>query len=267
MAVLDLENQAGLLAEIEDFGSTVLTNKVKEFLITTNVQNFWESDQSWLPDVEIFQKFDELASSYYTHYRAYHACRPRSVKSFYENGFIGQNSNQLAKEFKDIFSDVDQVVLQSIIENCARRGELERGEICFATSPKNLVERDGHYLIYGSEYIQAMTRELCEKKISSEDYMLRLKNYGRPTLFEVNVPQENIQSSQRIRFSGLLIAFWGKNILGVQDLIDYQCFSSHSDIPPENIMTHFHPAVICDPLNENSAYKSENIICDVCGKA
>jgi hypothetical protein len=268
MAVLDLENQAGLLAEIEDFGSTVLTHEVKEFLIATKVQKCWKDNLLWLPDRQIFDEFHELAYHYYTHHKGYHACCPVSVKSYFEKGFLVQEPNQLVEDFKKIFSDLDSLLIQRVVEDCELHGYNERGKVFFSTNSEYLLNHGGgSFLIYGSEYLQAMARILCEKELHNENFMLRLKNRGYPTVFEVNVPRESIPSERLEWISKVLIAFWGNNIIGIQDPIEDGGFASHSDIAPENIVSHLHPAVIRDPLNENSEYKSENITCDVCREA
>lgn len=126
----------------------------------------------------------------YTHIRTYHACRPIQVEDYLKNGircidkesalkdallrikskYVSEEEiqNEFMKEWKD-FHDMHKRVWLAVNKNVF---------FCGA----------GHYLIYGSEFINALAMKLgCRSS---------LQKSGIPTIFQCDIPLEDINIEQ-----------------------------------------------------------------------
>jgi len=106
-----------------------------------------------------------------------------------------------------------------------------------------LLEFANHYLLYGSEYITAIAAGLSRKY--GHDYTQYLKNFGRPTVFELEIPLTWLTKSD------LRVLAWQMSLAAFNDaiarLVDFTV-TLHRGIPPEYIKSHTHPKVMQDTL-------------------
>lgn len=127
-----------------------------------------------------------LIDGTYTHIRAYHACRPISIDDYLLNGIRPISYESALDEVKS------RVVCKWVSENTAVEKFNEEWndfddihkKVWLEMNKNLLLEAASHYLIYGSEFINALAMQLgCRN---------RLKKIGVPTIFHCNIPIEDI---------------------------------------------------------------------------
>lgn len=256
MNILDWRKKEEWLSSINEYAGDLIGDDLLVKIRSKKVKGCWSDDMSWLPDEEIVAALEIRFKEYYSHVKSFHGCRPIDVRSYYEKGLLGQNGSLLESQFRKIFEDVSgDLVEKAILDSDDRRSD-EKGKIFFVCDDRNLIEDCGHYLIQGSEYIMAMAASLCRFDGSGEDYKLRLRKAGIPTIFEVDIPLEQVPSNQINELVRTILATWGTNNLFPKDIHDYDMsFVLHSDVNPKNISSHSHPKKINDPHFYNSQYR------------
>ncbi len=264
--VLDWRKRLSWLGSIRHYAGHVLTLELRQHLSQERPQ-CWSDNLSWLPDYEyIFPEFLNSLISYYTHFKGFHGCRPLRVANYHEHGLLGQNSSILEGLFKEIFSDLPAQELEGVISQFERRGNQERGAIWLVGDDRYLVKECGHYLIQGSEYLMALAAHL-DNPPDGEDYRFRLRNYGVPTILEVDIPVELVSPSQHAELAKMILSEWGQ--LASRRPLFFgdtpPCYVIRHDIPPEYIRGHYHPGLIIDPHQGHRLYSNPVSTCDVCG--
>src|SRR5919205_705887 len=138
---------------------------VKEFK-SDNKLEILSDNIGWLEEVvrrvNPLPKFDRLEDElterlvrYYSAVRAFHACRPLDVSSYYEQGLIPLDPGKAASDFKrhllcGDFPELDESDLDSVIKDTTL--DTIEGRVYFNLDERLLIEQCGHYLLYGSEY-------------------------------------------------------------------------------------------------------------------
>lgn len=138
-----------------------------------------------LEEIKKSQKIN-LIDGTYTHIRAYHACRPISIDDYLLNGIRPISYESALDEVKS------RVVCKWVSENTAVEKFNEEWndfddihkKVWLEMNKNLLLEAASHYLIYGSEFINALAMQL--------GYRNRLKKIGVPTIFHCNIPIEDI---------------------------------------------------------------------------
>ena len=158
----------------------------------------------------------------YTHLRAFHACRPIKLSDYLDNGI-------LPISYKSALQDVrDRVVCDYVSEEDAilkfqeEWSEFEdiHKRVWLQMNKDLLLDTTSHYLIYCSEFINALAMQLgCRDK---------LKQIGIPTIFFCDIPVEDIvpttlRDIQNVFNSGDTydISFAVDKVLP-QDIVDYE---------------------------------------------
>ncbi|MCS4306289.1 hypothetical protein M2404_000612 [Rheinheimera pacifica] len=263
--IFDWRQRRSWLASIRYYAGHVLTPELRTYLIQKRPE-CWSDDVSWLPDAKyILPELTRSLTSYYTHFKGFHGCRPLNLRSYYENGLIGQNSEFLCNMFREIFYDVPQEEVENVISQFADRGSAERGVMWLVGSDRFLVEECGHYLIQGSEYLMSLAANLSHSP-NSEDYSRRLRKYGIPTVLEVDIPVSMLSLSQRTELAKMILSEWGqlltRRLLSLRD--DPPCYVIRQNIPSEYLRNHYHPNRITDPHKGRSIYINRHMTCDMC---
>lgn len=263
--VLDWRKRRSWLASIPYYAGDLLSAEITQELVQERPE-CWSDNFSWLPYSEdILPEFVQRLTTYYSHFKGFHGCRPSSVRSYYERGLLGQNSDFLCDNFRQIFSDVPKKHLEAAIGQLFDRINSERGRSWFIGCDKYLLRYCGHYLIQGSEFVMSLAAQL-HRSATGEDYRFRLRNYGTPTIFEVDIPVSLIPQEQHLAVAKMILSEWGQLIsrrpLGFGD--EPPCYVVRQDIPPECIRDHIHPAKIEDPHKSRLTYVNLLRTCDFC---
>lgn len=191
---LDWRNRRSWLNSIRFYANDLLTEEVREFLQRERPK-CWSDDLAWLPDHErLVPAFSGRMSQYYTHVKAFHGCRPDSLASYYEQGLLGQDGQQIAKKFREIFADVITLDVDRAIEQSSSGAE--PGQIFLSADDRKMIDGFGHYAISGSEYLLGLAAKLPPAN-SGEDYRLRLRKIGIPICVRGRYPHHISDSSSK----------------------------------------------------------------------
>lgn len=265
MNLLDWRNKKEWISAISVYAGDIINENLVEKIRSSDLEGCWSDDMSWLQDEDIVDCFRERLLTHYSHVKAFHGCRPISVRSYYDNGFLGQNKGSIEKQFRELFSDVESNLVEQAISDLNERGISEKGKIYFVCSELDLIECSGHYLIQGSEYIMAMAASLCRLSSASEDYRFRLREAGIPTVFEVNIPISQIPWQQINGLVKVILASWGTlNLFPDDEYERGMSFVLHSNLEAEHISNHIHPSRIKDQHGYTSWYRPKITSCEMC---
>lgn len=265
--VLDWRNRRAWLQHVRSYAKPLLTPSLAKVLEQCSPQ-CWSDVMDWLPNHDdLVPEFCDRMSAFYTHFKAFHGCRPESLSSYYEHGLRGQNADSIIKKFRQLFADLPPTSLDQAIEKMKHRESSERGKIWLSVDDRQMVREFGHYIINGSEYLLALAAKLGGGRYD-EDYRLRLRTIGIPTVLEVDVPIELITPAQKLDVAKIILSEWGqlrtKRPLGISSSPSYVV---RSDIPAECIKAHYHPAKIRDFHHDIPTYINKAVRCDHCPPA
>lgn len=212
-------------------------------------------DLSWLDDTIARAKgyrpnmkavLTERLAQHYRFVRAYHGCRPTALDSYHEKGILPCNPVELKAIARSIFSN--QPGVERAIEYLADDGdytyeEHNGGKVFFCLTKDELVEDCGHYLLQGSEYLQAVAVRIGENHV--------LRSRGKATVFECNVPIEHIEEDFIKDLGGAILEQIGDGILRRPLGSAGSNFGFWITVPllPENIVSVDHPTGIPNPHN------------------
>lgn len=263
--VLDWRNRQAWLRHIRSYSKAILTPQLVGMLERKR-PNCWSDVMDWLPDhEEVVQEFSERMSSFYTHFKAFHGCRPESLASYYENGLQGQSAEKIVQKFRMLFSDVPLSELEQAIQEMKHRESSERGRIWLSGDDREMVREYGHYMINGSEYLLALAAKLGTGRFGEEDYRLRLRTIGIPTILEVDIPIDLVPPVQQVAVAKMILSEWGqlrtRKALGMSSSPSYVV---RSDIPSNCIKAHSHPARITDFHHYVPTYTNKTVRCEYC---
>lgn len=69
------------------YANNILDIRLRRRLHTSKRKVCWSDDLSWLPDQSILTDLMLRIPRYYSHSKAFHGCRPASVRSYYEHAY------------------------------------------------------------------------------------------------------------------------------------------------------------------------------------
>jgi len=193
--------------------------------------------------------------STYRLFRAGHATRTDDLTPFYKSGLRVLRPEEVHDRVRLLFLNgqhrsASEARLEAAISDVG--GEGREGRLYFAAQEDSLYTREGsagHYLIYGSEYLYCIAMRTAgtinAKKV--------LSGIGRPTMFVCDIPMCQIRDGTLEEFSGMMLEYL---FAGLVDQIDTEVLSPWSgsalsiraNVAPENIVGHYHPEQIFDPL-------------------
>lgn len=180
----------------------------------------------------------ELDLNEYTHIRAYHACRPLSIQKYLKEGIQIINRKQALKESLDrIKSDFidEEEIKKKFNENWKELNDIHK-RVWLQVNKEELLSESGHYLIYGSEFINALATELgCKSS---------LKKVGIPTIFYCDIPMSDISSSMIKEIEMLIVSEDAEDISFAVD-----------EVVSQEIVDYEHPKEVPDPYCRYAEYK------------
>lgn len=158
----------------------------------------------------------------YTHLRAFHACRPIKLSDYLDNGILPISYESALQDVRDrvvcdYVSEEDAIL--KFQEEWSEFEDIHK-RVWLQMNKDLLLDTTSHYLIYGSEFINALAMQLgCRDK---------LKQIGIPTIFFCDIPVEDIvpmtlRDIQNVFNSGDTydISFAVDKVLS-QDIVDYE---------------------------------------------
>jgi hypothetical protein len=211
------------------------------------------SDREWLQTAlkavgsnttpEIFDTVVEEFISRYTHIRAFHACRPISVNTYYRNGLLPLNMEELRKLAESYFLSAESPpphrhCLDRVMQELTNEGR--KGLLYLLLDDWQFI-RASHYLTYGSEALQGIAIALS--RVTGKDWREILKEKGVPTVFVCDLPLYFIDSSTLHRTASQFVISTLCDLLQPKtelEIIDWS-FTFDTVLPPNVIVSHYHP--------------------------
>jgi len=237
-------------------------------------ERFYSDDLTWIeriqadagveaePDLDL--RIASALGETFSSIRTYHACRPLDVDECLAGGLSFRLPEELQEIAVTCFGELG--VSRSEVEAVHDDRSLgdEQGRLFLSLDDRDFTEYCGHYLIYGSEYLQAIAAGLHARYGPRPRRLLR--NRGIPTVFEVDLPVSMVGEDALAEFTRNLLstAFTSYcNELDVAPKIDFT-FTLSARLPAEHIIGHYHPPRIRDPHEAFSEYRPEERSCPRC---
>ena len=198
---------------------------------------------------EVERRFDEIS--------VYHACRTTEPARYYEKGIVPLSPLEAQALFRERFksyispADIDTAITAVSTETIDGVTHAIIDDRCFLESG------GGHYLIYGSEYQQALVARLPDASEFTRDI---LKKFGRATIFICRLPFSEIYELEHLASRMLADHFYrvAHNIQEVSTF-DYTV-TLRRNIPPSSIVRHYYPTRIVDPCKGRAIWnEAQNI--------
>lgn len=264
MALFDWNDKSKWLTAVDAYAASVLPHSVRSS-IARDRPECWSDDFSWLPVEHGEELFLQAFAEHYQLIRAYHACRTADVSSYLTRGLLGQSPDVLTAQAQNIFGDVPEEVVFTALQHMADRNATERGAFWVLLDGLELIEQAGHYLIQGSEYLMALAAIVTDL-YPQEDFRLRLRNTGIPTLFEVHLPVSYVRTAQLRSLTRLVLSEWGAMVARrPMGRSGSPCLTVRRSVEPQYIVGHTHPETIPDPHFGRARFVNERIRCSHCG--
>lgn len=183
----------------------------------------------------------------YTHLRAFHACRPLRIEDYLKKGIIPISYNSALQDVKDrIVCDrvSEKEAVLKFQEQWSEFADIHKR--VWLQMNKNLLQNEAtHYLIYGSEFINALSMKLFCRD--------RLKKIGIPTIFFCDIPIDDIDPLTLSDIQNCINEEWTDDI-----------GFSVDDIDAKNIVDYEHPTKrMTDPYG--GSYKPDYGLLKECG--
>ncbi|RLA74343.1 MAG: hypothetical protein DRG11_05195 [Epsilonproteobacteria bacterium] len=261
MKILDWRNHNQRINITNSF----ISSKVLRDISCSGAEYFYADDLSWLPndfDKILFRKnFLKL----YKGIKCFHACSPVNIDNYLINGFTGGNHEKAIAIFNKIFSDIPDEYRKKAIVEISRSREDEALKTFFLCDSKCLINKDGHYLIYGSEYLIVLAANLSAQKISTEYFRQRLKGIGIPTIIEADIDFSLLDNKQIDYLIDYSLSDWANyNIFNSQFTPSEMSIIAKQKLPSSVIINHWHPEKIHDPFNWGKWYSPDKTTCSSC---
>ncbi len=191
----------------------------------------------------------------------YHACRTEDAGIYHRNGIRLNNPSALADEARRLVAEEDDLAfMRPTIENdikCFDAFERDTGKLYVVVDDRPLIEVSGHYLLYGSEWVQGLLGWSAHRV---------LRNRGAPTMLIVELPLAEATFHELEQLARVLLQEWTRVKVNAPDWVHELDFSFcvRRDVPPDWVIGHFHPAVICDPFYQNIKRRNDFTDCPHC---
>lgn len=221
----------------------------------------YSEDLSWIDDK--IQKYDkecndirlflsEKIRKNYKFIEAFHATNTNNNSSFYKHGLLPFKKQEMSKKaFKILREKINNVTDKQILDAIKEISTEEcDGRVFFELDDSNLINRGGHYLLYGSEFVIAAAANLLKR--NSPDYRVLLRNIGKPTIFICKIPITLIPYNTIMELAGNIISILFDFLIN-PEIIFYPerfGFSISKPLLPRYILSHYHPNKIRDPSTQ-----------------
>ena len=186
--------------------------------------------------------------------RAYHACAPTDIDSYYTHGVLPLDAYSIHDEIRRVFLNGDYPGLTpDIVEQAIREttSDQRHGRLFLALDGRILFHC-GHYMRYGSEYRIAIAATLT-RLMGDQDYRLAFRDKGKPTIFVCDIPSNALCEMD---WDALIVKMI---IVSIESRIDPKYEHRPLDFTIEMgckvergwIVSHSHPTTVRDPLRRD----------------
>lgn len=195
--------------------------------------------------IDVFDWMMDALESRYRTLRAVHGTRTSDVGSFYREGLRPLNPLHIQRQARDIFlspayPELTPTHLDRAIAAVGHENRAER--LYFDCNESELVRHNGHYMLYGSEYLLAIAWHIEGER----DYRQDLKRRGEPVVFPCDVPLSMLHPGSLRSFAGRAIEILFEELLELADWPSPTrgaAFSIRQTLKPDHIVGHYSPIV------------------------
>ena len=205
-------------------------------------------------------RFVSTFSANFEFVRMFHCCRPLQVEPYYTQGIRVLMSSEAEKQFKDRFLNnpkfprISESHIDAATDSMAD-SYTRFGQVYFGLDDRFLIQHCGHYLIYGSEYIQSLANFVGRKL--GYDLKSQVRQAGKPTVFEVNIPVCQFEIEELGALAEEALPAWAHCMAHSEKQpgqIDF-AITMDQTLPAKNIVGHYHPEEVPDPFRGRSIYR------------
>jgi len=256
---------------VVDLMSDIVTDQVVTSLRKRPPKYFVSDESSWLDEATLkagsFQEpdcFSVLAQrlpSVFKAVVAYHACRPGAPHIVAAEGLRVLDPRRLQEDALALFDAPEESILASIEELDVATRE---GVVHLALDDVFLIQRCGHYLIYGSETMQGIAANLQRR--TGRDAFGALRSRGIPTIFVCELPLQLLDPGDVLALAATsLTKALESTIAGhpPPSSIDFT-LTLKKAVPPHYIVRHYHPDVIPNPHEGYRPCRIASASCSLC---
>lgn len=199
----------------------------------------------------------EAVERHFDEILVYHACRTNEPSRYYEKGIVPLSLIEAQTLFRERFksyvrpADIDTAITSVSTDTIDGVTHAIIDDRCFLESG------GGHYLIYGSEYQQALVVCLPGSNEYRRDI---LKKFGRATIFICRLPFSEIYALEHF-VSRMLADHFYRVAHNIQEVstFDYTV-TLRRKISPSSIVRHYNPTRILDPCKGFVIWNEEQYI-------
>ncbi len=211
----------------------------------------WLTQHRRKPTAESILKYLDARTAFIV----YHGCRPTDLSSYYKHGLRPTNLDQLDHTAEKIFlaAGLPVTLTEAEFESTMRStSRIDQGKLYVALDDEHLVCSCGVYMIYGSEHLCGIAAKLM--RAHRYDFRQILKRFGTPTVFRMRIPRDMVPTHQIEQLAEFVHSvIWESRRQRRVPQIDWS-FTFSTEIPPQYILDHTHPASIPDPLFNGRLY-------------
>lgn len=185
----------------------------------------------------------------YTYILAAHATKTSSISSFYINGLQPQNHKNIEDEFKLIFlnnpdfPEITPAMINNAIDSAQKNIPLRKKRLYFDLNENFINTSDSEFLIYESEYLSILSIYLANNKHDFYKQYLKSLPNSKATCFICKIKILNISCFADIYYKAcyLVIDEYINKEPQSNYFSGYAAIWTQSQIPPKNILGHYHP--------------------------
>lgn len=194
-----------------------------------------------------------LASRLPTRYdaiRAFHGARPSDPAFYCAQGLRTLDTTEKLAGLVRLFDanglSVSKEQLAAATAVVTPEGR--SGRVYFEANDAHLLRHCGHYMLYGSEYLNGIAAHISER------HRAFLRTIGVPTVFVCDVPLAFFSADQLEAYAGMALEAIFLAELGTPKDLGHEHQPSglviHTDLPAGCIVEYFHPTKLFDPYRQ-----------------
>lgn len=195
--------------------------------------------------------------------RAFHGCRVADAGVFHREGIRLNDPAKLEAEVRRIVAEEEDLAWRrpTIEKDLAEWGARERdtGRLYVCADDQPQLDRIGHYMLYGSEWITALLGFSAHQT---------LRRRGVPTMIELDLPFNLATPSTRREFARKLLQEWVRVLVNAPTFVPKLDFTVtlREDLPAQMVVGHYHPKALKDPFSRYRTFKTETPFCPSCSR-
>ena len=266
--IIDWKKPKSWLSVLTSWIDPYLSANGLDALRMMGFQDICWDDSDWLKLLrsatmsDIDNLIDRLAEALLpANVKTYHACRVEDAGLYHRVGILVNDPEDLVTQVRrlvieeELLSSFRPRIDQLLVEfNGINR---DKGRLYLVLDDRILIERDGHYLLYGSEWILSLLGPEAHNA---------LRNRGIPTLLHVKLPLRLAATDDLTDLAKTMLQEWTRFTVNSPRSVPKKDFSFclRENVTPEMIITHTHPENIHDPLHYGVWHKTIKIACASC---